>query len=200
VRATRRELIARAALGAGGALAAALEMPALARAGGAARVPLDEPQVLAQLAALEQLAIFSYSQALRAPALSGAGRALAGEVLAYEHAHLRALAARLKPLGISPPTPPSGPRAAARALAGHHLHVSFARRRSGGGWLGLLFDVEEVLERNYHAALAQLRSAPLLELCAEIYASEAQHSALLGELLHPRKPQLALPDAFVNGS
>jgi hypothetical protein len=199
VRRTRRELIAQAALAAGAAIAGSLEAPAYGRAA-AARAPVGEAQALRQLAAVEQLAIFSYEQALEARALSGAGRSLARQVLVYERAHLRALAGRLAALGALPPAPPGGPRAAARALAGHHMRVSFARRRSARGWLGLLFDVEELLERNYHTALAQLRAPALLELCAEIYASEAQHGALLGELLHPRAPQLALPDAFVNGS
>jgi hypothetical protein len=79
------------------------------------------------------------------------------------------------------------------------MQVDFSHSRTPRRWLKLLAGVEDVLERNYHLAISELRRPALLTLCAEILGSEAQHSALLGELLSPRNVEKAVPNAFING-
>lgn len=200
--ATRRQLLRGGALlASAGALGAGIEtaLPdTSAAAAGVRETPVQEGQVLSGLVGVEQLLVFSYRAALASGLLTASSRALAAQILDYEREHQRALAARMGALGIAPPAAPSDSRAAEAALARHHSHVDFSRRRDGRGWLGLLLDVEFVAQRNYHVALGQLRTPALLELCASIYASEGQHSVLLGLLLHPGKPKLAV-DPFVNG-
>jgi len=199
---SRRGLLARAAaLGAatlGAGAEAALWAPAGARARTRVRTP-SEGQVLGRLVEVEQLLLFSYQAALRSGVLSVASRAPVAQIAGYEREHVRALGARLAAMALPVPPPPADARAAAASLAVHHAHVDFERHRDDRGWLGLLLDVELLVQRNYHVALGYLQDPTLLALCAQIYASEGQHSALLGLRLHPGKPKLAI-DPFVNGN
>jgi hypothetical protein len=202
VGATRRELLTRAAaLASAAGLGAGLE-PGLAGSEAAAAsgrpATRSEGAVLRGLVEVEQLLVFSYRAALESAALTVPARLLVAQILGYERAHLRALSARLSELALAPPPAPRDAKAAQAALARRHSHIDFSRRRDERGWLGLLLDVEFVAQRNYHVALGRLRTPALLELCARIYASEGQHSVLLGLRLHPGKPRLAL-DPFVNG-
>jgi hypothetical protein len=202
---TRRELLGRAgALGAGvaGTLAGGLAGGTLAR--GAAAAPAhhfpSDPQLLAGLLSLEFAVAYAYQSALAARELGACARPLVNELLAHERFHARVLRRALTTLRSVAPAPPRTRAAAERVLARGHVRAQLGQRRGERGWVGLLYDTESLLERNYHTALVELRNPALQELCAEIYASEAQHSALLGELLHPREPALVLPAAFVNGT
>jgi hypothetical protein len=124
----------------------------------------------------------------------------ATQIAAHERAHAEALAAELPALGSSVPSGPDGDGDAEAALTEHHIEVQFIELVTDRDWLRLMLGVEDVLERNYHMALSQLRRARLLRLSAEIYASEGQHSAVLGTLRHPGDIKKAIPSAFVNGT
>jgi hypothetical protein len=162
--------------------------------------PPSDATLVAQLIVLERVMQDVYGRAIASGKLDSAGLALAHDVLGHERAHESVLLRELRLLrGSELPTPRST-RELEKELAKHHTKVALDRHRSGRGWLKLLVDVEDVLERNYHTAISILRRTTLLTLASEILASEAQHSALLGDLLSPRNVQKALPNAFINGT
>jgi hypothetical protein len=199
---TRRQL-----LGGGGRLAATVtalgaacaSAPPADAAAPHRRFPSDQ-SLLAGLLAIEQAAAYAYERALGAGQLDATAQKLVGRVLACERAHALALGGHLRQLGAALPAAPADAVAAEGVLARGHVRAAFARRRDARGWLGLLVDIEDLLERNYHTALIELRSSELAELCAQIYANEAQHSALLALLLHPDDPSAVVGQAFVNGT
>jgi hypothetical protein len=162
--------------------------------------PLSDAELVAQLIVLEQVMQDVYARAIASGQLDSGGLALAREVLGHERIHESALRRELRWLHGTALLVPGSTKALEKELAKHHTKVDFGRHRSGRGWLKLLVDVEDVLERNYHTAISILRSTSLLTLASEILASEAQHSAVLGDLLSPRNVQKALPNAFINGT
>jgi hypothetical protein len=66
--------------------------------------------------------------------------------------------------------------------------------------LRLLLDAEGMAERVYYRSLLRLGAPGPIQLAAEILASEAQHATILSELLKPGNVDMAVPDAFVQGS
>jgi hypothetical protein len=195
---TRRCLLGGAAAVSAG-LAGGAAATARAQTGtGEKPIPTD-PMLIAGLLQVEGQVADVYVRAIASGALTGAGLSLARELLSYERLHAAALHRELRRLsGIELPLPGSE-EALQRALATHHVIVDLSAQRTARHWLKLLADVEDVLERNYHLAISELRRPALMTLCAEILGSEAQHSAVLGELLSPRNVQKALPNAFING-
>jgi hypothetical protein len=141
-----------------------------------------------------------YARAIASGTLGGHPLALAREVLGHERSHAAALRRELGRLHGTELPLPRTQRALQTALAVHHVKVDLSRKRTTREWLRLLADVEDVLERNYHLAISELRRPALMTLCSEILGSEAQHSALLGEMLSPRNVEKALPNVFVNGA
>ena len=65
--------------------------------------------------------------------------------------------------------------------------------------LYLLLAVERVAVGAYFVALAKLENPPLMTLAAEIMANDAQHEALIGELLYDGKAAQAVPYGLVQG-
>lgn len=197
---TRRQLILAGARLAATGTAGGAVVPAAAAAAGSSTKPVpSDAELMAALLGVEQLVAFVYDRALRSGELGPRTARLTRELLAHEHAHARSLEALLPRLGVPAPPAPRTTDEAERALRTHHTVIDFHRRRSTRAWIRVMLDVEDVLERNYHTAISELRHPALLTLCAEILASEAQHSALLGELLQPHKANKALPSAFING-
>lgn len=191
---TRRQLVAAGLAGTAASWVAARP----ARADSATAVPSDA-QLMAGLVAVERQVLFVYERALGSGELKGRWLRTAEEIAAHERAHIAALLQVLPALGASPPPGPAGVVAANAALAKHHMDVDLRHHRRAEDWVRLLGGVEDVLERNYHLAISLLRTPALMRLCAEIMASEGQHSALLATLRrHDIKK--ALPNAFVNGS
>jgi hypothetical protein len=166
--------------------------------GGSIATPPDSDQ-LAGLLQVEGVMAGAYALAISSGTLTASSLALANELLGHERAHAAALRRELRALGGAELPLQTTPAGLQVALATHHVKVDFAKIRTERQWLRLLADVEDVLERNYHQALTDLRRRPLMTLCAEIVGSEAQHSALLGELLSPHDVDQAVPNAFVNG-
>jgi hypothetical protein len=196
---TRRELILGGlGLAAGGGFGSAV-LPAAAAA--AAKPVPSDGQLIQGLLGVEQLVAFIYERALRSGELRPRTARLTRQLLAHERAHARALSAQLPALEVFlVPVAPRTDDEAERALRQHHTVLRVDRHRSNGQWTKLMLDLEDVLERNYHMAISELREPVLLRLCAEILASEAQHSALLGEQLDPHRAAKALPDMFINGA
>jgi hypothetical protein len=150
---------------------------------------------IAKLLAVERLLMFSYRRVLASGAIRGAAARLGRTALAHEIEHERAL---LRASGASAPPAPSL-ASAEQAVAALHVSASLTRLRTEHDCLRLLVDLEEVAEGAYYDAMSKLGSPELLVLAAEIMASEAQHAAALGELLHRGDVTRAVPDAFVQG-
>ncbi|MHB8694552.1 MAG: ferritin-like domain-containing protein [Solirubrobacteraceae bacterium] len=198
---SRRRLLADGArLAAAGAAGGALSSACAAGAETRKKPPPSDAMLVAQLIVLERVMQDVYGRAITSGQLDSGGLALAHEVLGHERIHESELRRQLRLLSGTALPVPRSTKELEKELAKHHTKVALDRHRSGRGWLKLLVDVEDVLERNYHTAISILRSSSLLTLASEILASEAQHSALLGDLLSPRNVQKALPNAFINGT
>jgi len=163
-------------------LAAALAASALPFAGAAdARArPMGDREVLLGLLALEQRSVVVYEQLLRSGKLSGSAAAAARLFGGQERRHVDALTQALLNMGAtSVPKPPGrqDPRGGAseliRLAAEHEMECIHA----------------------YYEAHAKLRSPALLATAAGVMANEAQHLAVLRQLLG-RDPT---PVAFVTG-
>ncbi len=200
---TRRELV-RGTVGFGAlALGTGSLVPAVAAGSGSSSTqqitpPPSDAVIVGGLVSVELLSEYVYLRAVRFGKLSRRLHRVAEQIAAHERAHAGALSAELPALGGSPPGGPDNDGDAEAALSEHHIEILFDKLRTDRDWLRLMLGVEDVLERNYHQALFQLRRARLLRLSAAIYASEAQHSAVLGVLRHPDIKK-AVPGAFVNG-
>jgi hypothetical protein len=162
--------------------------------------PPSDVELVTGLAGIELLAQFVYRRALDSGVLTDHMQRLSTQIAAHERAHAQALSSELARLGGAPPGAPTGDGDAETALAQHHIKVEVAALPKQRQWLHLMLEMEDVLERNYHAAIVNLRRPRLLRLASSIIASEAQHSAVLGRLLHPGEIDKALPNAFVNGT
>jgi hypothetical protein len=162
--------------------------------------PPSDAVLIAMMLQIEQLAVAVYERAIASGRLLRPSISLAREVLAHERLHASALRRELRRLRGHELREPRTVKQLQAALSTHHTKVDFSVDRADRDWLKLLSDVEDVLERNYHLTISELRRASLLTLCAEILASEAQHSALLGELLSPHNVEDAVPNAFINGN
>jgi hypothetical protein len=202
---TRRDLVIEAVVFGSAAIGAGSLAPPAAAASTTSSNPQGtsppgDAMIIGGLVSVELLTEYVYLRALRSGKLSRRPHRVAQQLAAHEHAHAQALSAELPALGGSPPAGPGNDGDAEAALSEHHVDVQFDKVRTDRDWLRLMLGVEDVLERNYHQALFQLRRTRLLRLAAGIYASEAQHSAVLGVLRHPGDIKKAVPHAFVNGT
>jgi hypothetical protein len=202
---TRRELVTGAVAFGGATIAAGAFARAAAGSSSTSSTsqgtpPPSDAMIVGGLVSVELLIQYVYLRALRSGRLSRRPHRLAQQIAAHELAHAQALSTELLTLGAVAPSGPSNDGDAEAALLNHHVPVQFDMLRTDRDWLRLMLSVEDVLERNYHHALFQLRHVRLLRLSAQIYASEAQHSAVLGVLRHPGDIKKAVPAAFVNGT
>lgn len=167
---TRRELAA-------GLAASALPFAYPAEAG--AR-PMGDREVLVGLLALEQNSVLVYEQLVRSGELSGSAAAAARLFGGQERRHVDALTKALRTMGatsVPRPPGPQDPRGGSREL------------------IRLAAEHEMECIRAYYEAHAKLRSPALLATAAGVMANEAQHLAVLRQLLG-RDPS---PVAFVTG-
>jgi hypothetical protein len=162
--------------------------------------PPSDAALIAMMLQIEDLAAAVYERAIGSGRLLRASTSLARQLLGHERLHASALRRELGRLRGHQLREARTVKQLQAALSTHHTTVDFSVDRADRDWLRLLSDVEDMLERNYHLAISELRRASLLTLCAEILASEAQHSALLGELLSPDNVEDAVPNAFINGT
>lgn len=190
---TRRGLLSGVvALGA----AATASGPA-AEGAGAAAGAATQSQLLAELLKLEGAMAYAYEKAVGSDAPGPALKRVLALVLEHERAHLEVLSAAA---GAQPRLYMPADRSAAQAvLSDHHLSRSLASLRSEHDWLAFLAALEAAAEAAYYKAISKISAPALLRTAAEILASEAQHSAMLGQRLHPTDIGKAIPDAFVQG-
>ena len=111
------------------------------------------------------------------------------------------LSAELRRLAPARPLPagPSTPAAADRALAHRNVGGRLGQLTGEQDALNLLLELERVVGGAYFVALTKLSSPRLIDLSVSIMAAEAQHEALLGDLLYPGHPDQSVPYALIQG-
>lgn len=199
--ATRRELL-RAGAGAGAAAAgtALIGGGEAARAATGAPVPESPGRRLSRLLSVELLLVFSYQQVLASSVLRSHARRVLTPFLAHEQAHVQALTQQLERLGEPRPAGPSDVATADRRLARRGVAERLGQLQGSGDAVRLLLHLERVVTGAYFVALLELQDTALIALAAQIMASEAQHEALIGELLYHGDPQQAVPYGLIQGT
>ena len=205
-RTTRRQLLASgasvAAAGAGVATVTAAELIGAGSAGAATTsvpAPESDSDRLRRLLSVELLMLYCYQQVLATQMLKRRARRLLAPLPGQERAHVRALSERLTRLGASAPIAPGSVAQADRDLARRKVTGRLGQLQGHKDALRLLLSVEQVLVGAYFVALTKLQDPRLIELAAQIMASDAQHEALLGEALYPGDAQRAVPYGLVQG-
>lgn len=192
---TRRELAAAVLAGAAGGALSSLVVPAAADA----QAPPSDPQLGADLVAMELLAIAVYERVLASRCLSERATRDALTILAHEHAHASAVRAELVALGGTSPQGPRDDDEIDERLSARHVSGSVSDLHDEHACLDLLLDTERAAEGTYYAAMAKLHNPRLMILSARILGSEAQHEAVLGQLRRGKDFSRAVPYAFVEG-
>jgi hypothetical protein len=199
-RPTRRQLVAGLGL-AVAAVVAPSQAEAAAVAGGSAghaSVAQDQ-KILEGLLRTERLLQYAYEQALTSRTLGQASQGIVVMLLDQEFAHSRALEHQLAAMVLRTPShqarpthPEPFPPPAVAAL--------FKQVRTEAGAIKAVVDIESLAESNYFDAVAGLADPRLVQMAAQILASEAQHWTLLAALLHQGHPEAAVPHPYVRGS
>ena len=194
---TRRALLAGAGVSAAGAVA--LVEAAIASATGSVEQESETTRI-AKLLSVEMLVVFTYQHVLGSSLLSPHARAVLGPLRNHEEAHVRVLTTELAVLGGVTPTPPTDVAAADRDLARRSVTGRLGQLQGSEDALRLLLAVERVAVGAYFVALINLQDPQLITLAAQIMATDAQHEAIIGELLYSGNAQKAVPFALVQGS
>lgn len=164
-----------------------------------AAAPVSDAKLVQGLLAAELLATAVYERVLATGLLSARSASAAHQLLSHEHAHAAALQPELRSLGAPAPPAPADSQAIDNALSEHHVSRSVSGLQHERDCLDLLLDLENLMEGAYYAAMSKLSHPRLLQLGAQILASEAQHYAVLGELRRHKDFSRAVPYAFVEG-
>ncbi len=119
----------------------------------------------------------------------------------HEQTHIGALRVELTRLSPTGPIPvaPSGVGAADRDLARRNVTGRLGQLLGEKDALRLLLGVERVVVGAYFVALTKLEDRRLIELAISIMGAEAQHEALIGELLYPGDAQRSVPYGLIQG-
>ncbi len=189
--------ISRRALLAGGG-AAALTL-AGAGGGGVARAQSGgDAEVLTRALALEQVAIASYSAALRDGPQDPALHRLLRRLRRQEREHADVLASELDTLGARAPAAPRDDAELARARAAAGLRHPLDQLVTAGDVARFAVELENAQITRYLEAVRELGAARLLTLAAQIMAAEGQHATVwrgrLSEL-----PEIVVPSPFETG-
>jgi rubrerythrin len=180
---TRRELVQRGLIVAAGAATAGTILPA----GALAKLPDDDVGIASALLALEQQAVFAYDAALKSGKLDAASAKVAEQFRGQEQQHAAALAAALKELGGSAPTPPASNddvKGLGDALG------------SASDLLDFTIKLESTAVATYNEAIQKLKDGKLLQTAASIVANEGQHLVVLRRAAGDDP----LPDALETGA
>ncbi|MGI9184678.1 MAG: ferritin-like domain-containing protein [Solirubrobacteraceae bacterium] len=198
MRATRRELLV---AGAGAAVTgAALVGAGAAEAADSSSTGRETPaERLHRLLSVELLLLFCYQHVLGASILKPRARQVLTPFLAHEEAHVQALTRMLQLLGGVLPSAPPNVAAADRRLAHRGVSERLGQLTGSGDAVRLLLDVERVVTGAYFVALIKLQDTALIRLAAQIMGAEAQHEALIGELLYHGDAQKAVPYGLIQG-
>lgn len=192
-------MLSRALAGGASACAGAALVPLTGPMDALAAAPVTEAKLVQGLLAAELLATAVYERVLATGLLSARSAAVAHQLLSHEHAHAAALEPELRSLGAAAPPAPADSQAIDNALSAHHVSRSVSGLKHERDCLDLLLDLENLMEGAYYAAMSKLNHPRLVQLGAQILASEAQHYALLGELRRHKDFSRAVPYAFVEG-
>lgn len=205
-RTTRRQLLG---AGAGAGAAALLGAgPALGRSKRRARsaatklAPVQaraEAMRIERLLRVELLILFTYEHVLNSSILPAGARRTLLPLRGHEEAHVRLLSARLTGLGGSVPRPPTTVDAADKDLAKRSVKGRLGQLKGERDALHLLLAVERVVVGAYFVSLISLEDPRLITLVAQIMSADAQHEAVIGELLYPGDAQKAIPYGLVQG-
>jgi hypothetical protein len=158
----------------------------------------DDPGQLHRLLAIEQLAIAVYGLARRSRHLTPRAISLMAALELHERAHASALT-RL-PGGVTPVPQLQGTEEIQTALGAIGIHFPLASLRDQRLWFWLVEMLEHRLEGAYFKALLILQAKPAVGLASRIFASEAQHAAVLYLRRDPADLGNALPGGLVHGS
>ncbi len=191
-RLSRRELIA-GALVTGGAVSIATAAPALADA------PVTDASLLTAALGMERLTVLAYRHVINLPAVGAEPRRLLREMLRHNRAHARSLEVELKALGITIPAPPTKLAEVDQELSKHGMSGTLATVNTLKDAIQYLLDAEALCEGAYYAAVASLSATGPLVRCAQSLGSDAQHSALLAEILYPTQVTQYVPYWYVAG-
>jgi ferritin-like protein len=192
---SRRELLAYSA----GLAGAALLAPATALAATSAKAHGSDARTVRRLLSIELLMLYTYRHVIVSPLLSAQTRRALAPMRANEEAHVRVLGARLRALGGSAPAPPASLSDADKRLAHRDVSGRLGQLKSAKDALRLVLAVERVTVGAYYVALTRLEQPALITLAAEIMANDAQHEAMVGELLYNGKVDQAVPYGLVQG-
>ncbi len=199
MRPTRRELLVTGA-GASVTSAALLRAGAADAVGPVSRVPETPAERLHRLLGVEQLLLFCYQHVLSASILKPRAREVLTPFLAHEESHVQALTRMLQSVGGSLPSAPPNIVTADRRLAHRGVSERLGQLTGSGDAVRLLLDVERVVTGAYFVALLKLQDTALIRLAAQIMGAEAQHEALIGELLNHGDAQQAVPYGLIQGT
>ncbi len=193
---TRRELLA---LGAAGVT---LAYPATALATSAVAARSDPPGArVHRLLTVELLLGYCYQQVLASSLISPLALPVVELQARHEQDHVHALSvelARLSPAGAIP-VAPAGIAAADRDLARRNATGRLGQLQGERDALYLLLEVERVVTGAYFVALTKLEDPRLIALAISIMSVEAQHEALIGDLLNPGDAQQSVPYGLIQG-
>jgi hypothetical protein len=185
-------------MAAAGATGASLLAPALALARGQSQAG-SEADRLHRLLSLELLVLYCYEHVLASTVLSPKARPAIVPLFGHERAHVDAIGARLRALGAAPPAPPASVAAANHDLIHRHVSERLGQLQGSGDALRLLLTIERVATGAYFVALIKLTDPRLIRLGAQIMASEAQHQAVIADLLDHGNGAQAAPYGLVQG-
>jgi len=196
-RSTRRELFAASAAG------VALVSPATALAASTSAARPDPPDArLRRLLTVELLLLYCYQHVLAGTLLTPGARLVVQLQAGHEQAHIDALKlelTRLSPSGTLP-GPPTDIAAANRDLARRNTTGRLGQLQGERDALYLLLEVERVVTGAYFVALLKLEDPRLIALAISIMSAEAQHQALIGDLLNPGDAQQSVPYGLIQGT
>ncbi len=158
-----------------------------------------EAERIERLLRVELLLLFSYQQVLDSSILPPHERRALEPLRAHEEAHVRALTVQLRALGGTAPAPPANTAIADKDLAHRKVRGRLGQLQGARDALGLLLAVERVAVGAYFVALIKLDDPRLITLIAQIMAADAQHEAVIGELMYHGDAQKAVPYGLVQG-
>jgi hypothetical protein len=195
---TRRELLL---AGAGAAAAASLGGALSAGAAGAATSVRQQSEAMRvyRLLSVELLMLYTYQQIIASSLPSPSQRQTLITLRGQEEAHVHVLRRTLTRLGGTPPVPPKSVAAADVDLARRQVKGRLGQLQGIEDALRLLLAIERVVVGAYFVALLKLEDRRLVSLAAQIMANDAQHEALIGELLYPGITPKAVPFGLVQG-
>jgi ferritin-like protein len=196
---TRRELLV-AGTGAAAMTLAGSAVAGSAAAGAASPAAALGADRLRRLLSAELLIVYCYEHVLDSQILDPHERQALAPLKTQEEAHVHALRARLAALGAPAPPSPASVTQADHDLSNRMVRGRLGQLKGSSDALRLLLAVERVVVGAYFVALTKLADPSLVTLSAQIMANDAQHEAIIGELLYAGNAQKAVPYGLVQGT